>query len=91
MFNLVRRDIRSTTGNNLAIVEAASGLDPFSYGSRRLKEEISKKEIVPIPEMDRWRLPYLTNLLEQRQMLSYFGRTDEANEISKLIDSLCVN
>ena len=91
MFNLVRRDIRSTTGNNLAIVEAASGLDPFSYGSRRLKEEISKKEIVPIPGMDRWRLPYLTNLLEQRQMLSYFGRTDEANEISKLIDSLCVN
>ena len=91
MFNIVSRDIRTTTGSNLAFVQAASGLDPVYYGSKRIKEEISKREIVPIPENDQWRLLYLSKLLEQRQVSYYLGNADEMNELSQLIESLCVS
>jgi len=91
MFNIVSRDIRTTTGSNLAFVQVASGLDPVSYGSIRIKEKISKREIVAIPENDHWRLLYLSKLLEQRQVSYYLGNADEMKDLSQLIESLCIS
>ena len=69
MANLAGRDIRSTTGKNLAYLQQCSDLDPWAYGSCRLKAEVSKKEKVDTPLVDKWRVKYLKDLLEQRQML----------------------
>ena len=73
MANLAGRDIRSTTGRNLAYLQECSGLDPWVFGSARLKEEILKNEAVEVPPLDEWRISYLRNLLEQRQMLHCMG------------------
>ena len=41
MANIVGRDIRSTTGSNMKLLEEASGLNPWVYDSSRLKVDIS--------------------------------------------------
>ena len=91
MANLAARDIRSTTGKNLRVLEVASGLDPWVYGSARLKEELMEKELVEVPPTDQWRSRYLTSLLEKRQILHYMGDKEEGKAVAELIDSLCVN
>ena len=42
-------------------------------GSARLKEEFLKNEAIEVPPLDEWRISYLRNLLEQRQMLHCMG------------------
>ena len=89
--NIVGRDVRSTTGSNLKIVKEASGLDPWIFGSDRIKKELSEKEVVSVPAEDRWRVKYLDKLLKQRQLVHYSGDEELTNQLSQLIDSLCVN
>ena len=91
MANLVGRDLRSTTGRNLAYLQDCSGLDPWVFGSDRLKVEVTKKEAVDVPAVDEWRIPYLRKLLEQKQMLHYMGDKESEVSVTKLIDSLCIN
>ena len=91
MANLASRDIRSTTGRNLALVRECSGLDPWAYGSARLKVELAKAELLEVPPTDQWRVRYLGDLLEQRQILHYMGDKEGENTVSELIDSLCIN
>ena len=52
MANIASRDIRSTTGRNLAFVRECSGLDPWVFGSARLKVELTKAELVEVPPAD---------------------------------------
>ena len=47
------------------------------------------KETVRVDDENKWRIPYLSKLLGQRQELAYLG--EEVEEISKLINSLCIN
>ena len=91
MANLAGRDIRSTTGRNLAYLQECSGLDPWVFGSARLKEEILKNEAVEVPPLDEWRISYLRNLLEQRQMLHYMGDNEGRESVTILVESLCIN
>ena len=91
MANLAGRAIRSTTGSNLAYLQECSGLDPWVFGSARLKEEILKKETVEIPPLAEWRISYLRNLLEQREMLHYMGDNDGKESVTILVNSLCIN
>ena len=91
MVNLAAKDIRSTTGSNVRLLEECSGLDPWEYGTTRLKEELVKREEVDIKEQDKWRVGYLARLLEQRQEQHYLGQVEDENRLSTLIDSLCVN
>ena len=91
MANLAGRDIRSTTGKNLALVRDSSGLDPWVFGSARLKEELAKHETVDPPPQDQWRVKYLGSLFEQRQGKYYRGDREGVTRINELIDSLCVN
>ena len=91
MANLAGRDIRSTTGKNLALLKESSGLDPWAFGSARLKAELAKNELVDTPPLDQWRVKYLADLLEQRQIHHYMGDKVEEETVSGLIDSLCIN
>ena len=91
MANLVGRDLRSTTGKNLALLRDSSGLDPWVFGSARLKEELDKNLTADIPPEDQWRVRYLGSLLEQRQVKHYMGDKEGALQTQGLIDSLCVN
>ena len=89
--NIVGRDIRSTTGSNLKLLEECSGLNPWIYSSTRLKQELIDKEKIEIPVQDSWRIGYLGKLLEQKQMYHYKGEKVMVNQVSELIDSICIN
>ena len=69
--NFTGRDIRTTTGSNLRLLEETSGLDPWLYSSTKMKDKLTKIEIVPVPEHDTWRVSYLSRLLERRSELHY--------------------
>ena len=91
MVNIAARDLRSTTGKNKRILVDCSGVDPWEFGSSRLKEELSKNELVTILDRDSWRVRYLANLLEQRQHGHYQAFEGEVERLSELINSLCIN
>ena len=61
------------------------------FGSCRLNEELIKSDIKDFPAFDQWRVPYLSSLLERRQVLHYQGDTEGEKELTDLVDSLCVN
>ena len=89
--NIVGRDVRTTTGSNLRLLEELTGLDPWLYGSARIKEELFKQELVETPDTDKWRAPFLSKLLEQKQQSYYLGDLEATNNLTILIESLCVN
>jgi hypothetical protein len=89
--NLVSRDISTTTGTNLRLLADTSGLCPWETGQAKLKEAVICKEMVPVMDMDTWRIPLLGKLLAQRQRLSYLGEEVEMNRTDDLIHSLCIN
>ena len=89
--NLTARDIITTTGNNVKLVSEKSGLDPWVFGSARIKEELARAEIVEVAETDQWRTDYLRKLLEQRQILQYEGIKEGKERLSDLINSICIN
>ena len=91
MANLAARDIRSTTGSNIKLLEESSGLNPWEYGTSHMKQELVKKDVVNIPDQDNWRIGYLASLLEQRQVHHYQGNDEEEQRLTSLIDSLCIN
>ena len=71
-------------------MQELSRLDPWEYGSARIKDELAKAEEVEVPAVDQWRISYLQKLLEQRQMLHYGEDKEGKERMSDLIDSLCV-
>ena len=79
--NLVSRNIRSTTGSNLRLVEDASGLSAWDSSPLKVKDATRTKEKAQIQAQDEWRIPYLSKLLGQRQELEYLC----------LISSLCIH
>ena len=70
-------------------MERSSGLSAWDASQEKLKEAIKTKETVAVEEGDLWRIPYLSKLLGERQELVYLG--EEVEEVSKLINSLCIN
>ena len=91
MVNIAGRDIRSTTGRNMKLLEEASGMDPWIFDSSRLKVELVSRETVEVPEQDRWRVKYLHKLTVEKQEKHYMGEVDQVKQVSDLIDSLCIN
>ena len=87
---LVSKDIRSTTAKNLRMVEKETGGLTWAAPDLKIKEELAKREAV-CEEVDRWRIPYLGKLLEERDTLVYQGKEDsnQVIELQELIDSLC--
>ena len=64
MANLAARDLRSTTGSNVRLLQECSGLDPWEYGTARLKEELVKREVVDIMDQDKWRINLVKEVLD---------------------------
>ena len=91
MANIVGRDLRSTTGSNMRLVEESSGLDPWIFDSSKLKVKLVNRELIDVPRQDEWRVKYLCRLLEQRQEYHYLGEVEQVNQVTDLIDSLCIN
>ena len=89
MANLVSRDVQTTTGTNLRLIERETGLSAWITGHVKLRDALVQKETVPVEEREKWRIPLLNKLLIQKQELLYLG--EDIEDISGLINSLCIN
>ena len=89
MANLVSRDVQTTTGANLRLIERETGLSAWSTGQTKLKDALVQNEIAPVEERETWRIPLLNKLLMRKQELIYLG--EDIEDISGLINSLCIN
>ena len=84
------RDLRSNLGSNLNHIEKESGLNPWIFGGRRMKDALTKANQFRVPEADEWRINYLRKLLAQRHFEHYNG-ADENEELTNIISSLVSN
>ena len=82
--DLVGRDAGSVTGQNLLNIEEEFGLDPWVSSSAQLGEKYC---LYHVPDEDRWRLPLLVKLLDQKRDMAVME--ENTKTISELIDSLC--
>ena len=88
LFNLVARDLQSTTAKNIKLVRDSSGLDPWTAGPGKLKETLHTNESVAIPPQDSWKIEYTRSLLRQLQEAKHSVQDDKVKYIQGLIDSL---
>ena len=86
MANIVARDMASVTGRNLEILREETGLNPWSATPAQIRESLPKKEV---PQQGQYRLGLLEKYLSTRKELE--SEMADTQEISGLIDSLCVN
>ena len=77
-------DIRSVVGRNVANLKEEFNLDPWKDFSRLFKEGYNYHEV---PEVDKWRLPLLKQLLGEKYEMKVCG--EDTEPISGLIESLC--
>ena len=87
----VARDVMSVTGKNLRLLQEVSQCNPWSTSYRKLKRSLIEAELVEVPAMDRWRVPYLCSLLSQRGMAHNLAMEVEEQTLTDLIDSLVIN
>ena len=88
---MAARDLRSSLGSNLALLQEESGLNPWTCSPRHLRAALQQAEEVPVPEEDSWRVPLTWLLLEQRLQHYYTGNTEEEEYVQSLLDSLVKN
>ena len=89
--NLVSRDVRSVTGNNVKHIMELSGYNLWLDSPTKVKAGLLEAEMVSCAKEDSWRVPYLGSLLQHRQEWYYRGDKDQVATTQTLIDSLCVN
>ena len=87
----VARDMQSITGKNIWLIQELTGLNPLIDCHNKVKMALHSWEQVSTPEADRWRLPYLVNLLRQRRIVHNLALTEEEDMVTELIDSLVKN
>ena len=90
MFGVAKRDIRTVTGSNIALLAAETGMNPVQACLSEVKQKLLTRVSV-VPDLDMWRLQYLANLLTQRGEALYRVDDAEVTRLSSLIDSLCIN
>ena len=88
MCGVAARDVRTTTGRNIWYLREETGVDPLTGSSVRTKEVLASK-LVDVPDIDMWRIRYLSRLLEERGEAYYSGEDHE--QLTVLIYSLCMN
>ena len=87
MANLVSRDIRSTIGCNLRMIQETIGMSVWTTAQSRIKSAIIESQTVTIPENEEWRIPFLNKLLSHRQELSYLGEdTDKIHSFKPNVE-----
>ena len=85
---LVGRDMGSTTGKNIAMLERETGLSPWTELPVKFSQKLAALK-TQIPEQDLWRLEFLSKLLRERYNLS--KQLIDTKYVSSLINSLCIN
>ena len=66
-------------------------MNPWSCSPSKLKAALIERELVDVPPMDRWRLPYLCTLLTKKREAFTMAMEEEENRLSRLIASLVFN
>ena len=72
MVAIAARDVRGTTGSNLAQLSAETGLDLWTTTSGRVREVLQEQEPVP-SQRDKWWVPYMATLLRDSGNQYYQG------------------
>ena len=93
MARLVAKDVRTTTAKNIRVLERETGGLGWRSSAQDVRKELSKRA-TPVSDMDSWRIPYLSKLLEQRDKLMYSGEGEDSEQLARLkelIESLCRN
>ena len=85
------RDVQSVTGRNLRLVQEAPNSDPWTTSTNKLRRALISSEMVEVPIMDRWRLPYLRSLISQRREANSLAMEAEETRLEELIESLVFN
>ena len=83
---LAARDLRSSLGSNLALVQEVAKLDPWAASRAELQAAL-----VPVPQLDSWKVPTLEKLLSARLQAYYLGDKEEEKRLQALISSLVTN
>ena len=77
-------EITSIVGKNVYKMKEKFDLDPWRHSSEVFQNKYSYYEV---PEVDKWRLPLLNQLLATRNEMKVCGEDTET--IDGLIESLC--
>ena len=72
-------------------MERVTGQDAWAASPQLVRSIAVERETVVPQEEDKWRLPYLAKLLEQRAHLHTLGMEEEEESVQELIDSLCIS
>ena len=81
LFNLVARDLRSTTARNIKFVEAEAGTGLWTVGQYKLKQELHSNQLVDVNTRDQWRVVYLSSLLGQLHEARLHVQEDRMSEL----------
>ena len=84
-------NLRSSVGANLALIHKETGLDPLAAGSGQLRAAPLTADTVVVPEVDKWQVLYLWQLLAGRLQAHYTADTATEDRMTVLINSLVVN
>ena len=93
MARLVAKDVRTTTSKNFMLMERETGGLGLGSPAHAVRKELLKRDTAA-PDMDLWRIPYLSKLLEQRDLLVYNGEDEECEELARtkeLIEAISSN
>ena len=85
------KDIRSVTAKNIQLIKEMTNLDPRTTSNMKMKQALVAAEIVEVPEVDKWRLPYLCSLLAKRGIAHSLAIETDVLELGQMIDSLVTN
>ena len=85
---LAAHDLRSNIGRNLDAIRQETGLDPWSFGNARIKDELRNFHESSVPEQDEWKIGYARKLLSQRQIAFYHGNKEIFDYTNELLHSL---
>ena len=86
---VVSGDMQTTTGSNLNLIRLETQLNIMAVSMNMVRDELGKRMAAAIPESDVWRVGFLAKLLQERGEAHYGGL--QTNELTSLIDSLCMN
>ena len=88
---LAARDLRSSAGSNLALLQEETGLDPWTCSVGQLRSALLQAEEVPVPAADAWCVPYMRRLLQERLHHFYSGDKEQEQRVQGLLDSLVIH
>jgi hypothetical protein len=87
--NIVGRDIRTTTGSNLALVREVTVLDPWSCSSGQVRKVLGEVES-EVPAQDHWIIAYLEKLLA-RGVNGITSSMTHQSSLSSLTHCMCTD